>query len=168
MSFYINFQNGLGVDVRPNAYWANIVFQWGDHHLMRTDGAVMARVIERLKEGRFNFADVPWDMEIRWCISLPVSGEHVNDENRTEDAKQLAEWYLEQIRLGNATVNRDLLFDTKPYHSGKNCCRGTTCDRILHPDQYAPLGSELNKATKSSYSRSEVKRPSRRKSRLHK
>lgn len=150
MSIYITCHNGLGVDVADDAYWVNIVFRYGENLLMRTDGAVMTRVIERIQEKRFDFGDIPWDLEIRWCISLPVSGRHVNDENRTEDALQLAKWYKKQIDLGNATVNRALLFDMKPYHSGKNCCHGTVCDRILHPEWYGPPEIEWDSVTEYS------------------
>lgn len=104
---------------------------------MRSDGAVMARALEYIKEGSYKFTYEPCDEEQRWCLSLPVSRRHVCEENAVEDARQLAEWYKKQIELGNASINRDLLFDRKPFHVGKACCKDNLCQLSLYPERYA-------------------------------
>lgn len=136
MSQYITFHDGLDVEVSPDSLWLNIFFEFHENFLMRTDGAVMARVIEHILEGDFLFTYEPCEKEQSWCISLPVSGKHVYEEDAIEEARQLAVEYKNQIRLGNATVNRALLFKKKPDHVGKNCCKDVICDRTLHPDRY--------------------------------
>ena len=168
MSFYINCHNGLTVNVDHDTFWVNIVFLYDENFLMRSDSGVLARVLERLKERRFAFADVPWDREIKWCISLPVSRRLEDAQYMTSNAIQLAEWYLEQIRLGNVTVNRDALLDMKSYHPAVDPSEGTVYDRIAQPDGCGPAGSNLNAAIQHSHGGSTGKTPFRRKRRLHK
>lgn len=146
MSQYITFHDGSGIEVSPDSLWLNIFFEFQDNFLMRTDGAVMARVIEHILEGDFLFTYEPCEKEQSWCISLPVSGKHIYKEDAIEEARQLAVEYKNQIRLGNATVNRALLFKKKPYHVGKNCCKNVICDRTLHPDRYVLPVVEWNPA----------------------
>lgn len=134
MSYYITIHHGPGVDESPENMWVNITFTTKDHFYLRTDGALICLIIERIREMKFEFTPEPMDRQFRWCISLPVSKAHDTEDGVIADALGLAEWYRVQILNGNATINRKLLFDRKPFNEGKECCRDNVCDRILHPE----------------------------------
>ena len=141
MSYYITVHNGC-VDMPDDSWWVNIVFGWPEHPYLRTDGAVMKAVIERIKARTIKITPKPMDETGRWTISLPVSKDHPTNGDAMEDALQLAQWYLAQIRLGNATINRELLFTMKPFRFGKECCKNNQCDRVLHPEWYEKYANE--------------------------
>ena len=134
MSYYINIHHGSGVDESPENTWINITFTVKDYFYLRTDGALICFIIERIRERKFQVSTEPMDRKARWCISIPVSKLHKSMGGAVADALQLAEWYKVQILNGNASINRKLLFDRKPFNEGKECCRDNVCDRILHPE----------------------------------
>jgi hypothetical protein len=136
MSYYITIHDGGSVDESPKNLWVNIGFSFAENFYLRTDGALITYIIQRIKERKFKVTRKPWDRRSRWCISLPVSREHKSIDTAAADAQQLAEWYKVQILNGNASINRELLFDRKPYHIGRNCCRDNVCERMLHPELY--------------------------------
>ncbi|KAJ6138889.1 hypothetical protein N7471_005375 [Penicillium samsonianum] len=119
MSYYITIHHGPGVDECPENTWINITFTIKDHFYLRTDGALICFIIERIREKKFKFSSEPMDRRSRWCISIPVSKPHRTTGGAVADALQLAEWYRVQILNGNASINRELLFDLKPFHEVK-------------------------------------------------
>ncbi|OQD72071.1 hypothetical protein PENPOL_c001G07105 [Penicillium polonicum] len=137
MSYYITIHHGHGVDESPSNKWVNIRFSKRDLFYLRTDGALICLIIERIRERRCTITLEPEDRQSRWCISIPASRAHKSTRGVLGDALQLAEWYKVQILNGNASINRELLFDRKPYHEGKECCRDNVCDRVLHPEWWA-------------------------------
>ncbi|KAJ5550370.1 hypothetical protein N7535_001692 [Penicillium sp. DV-2018c] len=145
MSYYITLHDGSNVDISLHTVWVNIDFSWAENFYLRTDSALITYIIQRIKEGKFEVHRKPWDRESRWCISLPVSKKHKSLEAATVEARELAEWYKVQILNGNASINRELLFDRKPYHVGKNCCRDNVCERMLHPELYPEVQVEEKK-----------------------
>ncbi|KAJ5384073.1 hypothetical protein N7517_001984 [Penicillium concentricum] len=138
MSYYITIHHGSGVDESPGNLWVNLSFTIKEHFYLRTDGALICYMMERIREKKFKLTSEPWDRRSRWCISIPVSKMHETKDGAAADALQLAEWYRVQILNGNATINRELLFDRKPFYDGKECCRGNVCDLILHPEWWLP------------------------------
>jgi hypothetical protein len=141
MSLYITVHDGC-VDVADDSKWLNVTFKKWEYYYLRTDGAVISRVIEHILEKNFEITEEPFDESRRWCISFPVSGAHMSDQNAREDALQLVKWYKAQILNGNATINRALLFDRKPFLTGKPCCKNNVCDLIAHPEWYAKHANE--------------------------
>lgn len=142
MSYYISIHHGPGVDESPENIWVNITFTPRQCYYLRTDGALICYIIERIREKKFELGREPKDRHYRWCISIPVSKPHRTMDGIVADALQLAEWYRVQILNGNASINRELLFDRKPYEGGKECCRDNVCDRILHPEWWVKDTSE--------------------------
>lgn len=137
MSYYITIHHGHGVDESTLNKWVNITFSKRDLFYLRTDGALICFIIERIREKKCTITLKPKDREARWCISIPASRAHKSSRGVLRDALQLAEWYKVQILNGNASINRELLFDRNPYHEGKECCRENVCDRVLHPEWWA-------------------------------
>ncbi|KGO77540.1 hypothetical protein PITC_059800 [Penicillium italicum] len=142
MSYYISIHHGPGVDESPDSAWVNITFTPRQCYYLRTDGALICYILERIREKKFRLSLEPKDRYSRWCISIPVSKPHETMDGFIADALQLVEWYRVQIQNGNASINRELLFDRKPYEGGKECCRGNVCDRVLHPEWWAKDTSE--------------------------
>ncbi|KAJ5943671.1 hypothetical protein N7516_003839 [Penicillium verrucosum] len=134
MSYYITIHNGPGVDESVLNKWVNISFSKQELFYLRTDGALICYILERIRERKCTVTLVPKDRQCRWCISIPASRAHTSNKAARADALQLAEWYRVQILNGNASINRELLFDRNPYHEGKECCRENVCDRMLHPE----------------------------------
>ncbi|KAJ5467828.1 hypothetical protein N7475_005580 [Penicillium sp. IBT 31633x] len=135
MSYYITIHNG-SVHENPENLWVNIAFSFKEQFYLRTDGALITYMIERIRERKFTISKEPWDQRRRWVISLPVSKEQESVDTAAADAQQLTEWYRVQVLNGNATINRELLFDRRPFHVGKECCKNNVCDRMLHPEWY--------------------------------
>ncbi|CAI7612596.1 unnamed protein product [Penicillium viridicatum] len=122
MSYYITIHHGHGVDESPSNKWVNISFSRRDLFYLRTDGALICLIIERIRERRCTITLEPDDRQSRWCISIPASRAHKSTKGVLGDALQLAEWYKVQILNGNAS---------------KECCRDNVCDRVLHPEWWA-------------------------------
>ncbi|KAJ5960864.1 uncharacterized protein N7479_008014 [Penicillium vulpinum] len=134
MSYYITILNGPGVDESPENLWVNLGFTVTEYFKLRTDGALICFMLERIRELKFKLTREPWDRRSRWCISIPVSKMHKTMDGAANDALQLVQWYKTQVLNGNATINRELLFDRRPFHDGRECCRNNVCDRVLHPE----------------------------------
>ncbi|CAI7573211.1 unnamed protein product [Penicillium palitans] len=119
MSYYITIHHGHGVDESTLNKWVNITFSKRDLFYLRTDGALICFIIERIREKKCTITLKPKDREARWCISIPASRAHKSSRGVLRDALQLAEWYKVQIL------------------NGKECCRENVCDRVLHPEWWA-------------------------------
>ncbi|KAJ5773818.1 hypothetical protein N7457_008714 [Penicillium paradoxum] len=143
MSYYITVHSGY-VQENHESKWVNIRFKFRENFLIRTEGALITYMIQRIRERKFVISDEPWDRTRRWCISIPISREHESIDTAAADAQQLVQWYRAQILEGNASINLDLLFDYKPYYVGKDCCTGNVCERMLYPELYKNQDEEAS------------------------